>query len=83
VSSDKIGKMVHMANQIADYFKVMPEAQAISGAADHLRAFWTPKMRAEITAWAAAGGEGLTPLAAKAVGELTHDAGKLKDIATG
>ena len=34
MSADKMHKLVHMANQIADYFKVMPEADALKGAAE-------------------------------------------------
>jgi len=83
MSADKMHKLVHMANQIADYFKVMPEADALKGATDHLRAFWTPKMRREIVAWLDKGGEGLNPLAAKVVNELTHESANLKDVATG
>jgi formate dehydrogenase subunit delta len=83
MSADKMHKLVHMANQIADYFKVMPEADALKGATDHLRAFWTPRMRSEIVVWLEKGGQGLNPLAAKVVSELTREAAKLKDVATG
>jgi formate dehydrogenase subunit delta len=83
MSSDKIHNLIRMANQIADYFKVMPEADALKGAADHLRAFWTPKMRAEIIAWLDAGGEGLNPLAARTVSELKRAAALPREIATG
>jgi formate dehydrogenase subunit delta len=70
MSADKMQKLVHMANQIADYFKVMPDADAVKGGVDHLRAFWTPKMRREIIGWLDLGGEGLNPLAVKVVDEL-------------
>ena len=83
MSGDKIHKLVRMANQIADYFKVMPEAEALKGAADHLRAFWTPKMLGEIVAHLDRGGEGLNPLAAKVVDELHRAGVKPKEIATG
>ncbi|MBV1707311.1 MAG: formate dehydrogenase subunit delta [Hyphomicrobiales bacterium] len=39
--------LVRMANQMADYFKAFPESEAAPGVADHIRKFWTPKMRAE------------------------------------
>ncbi len=39
--------LVRMANQMADYFEAFPEAEAAPGVADHIRKFWTPKMRAE------------------------------------
>jgi formate dehydrogenase subunit delta len=83
MSDDKMHKLVRMANQIADYFEVMPEAEAVRGAADHLRSFWTPKMCGEIVAWLDQGGGGLNPLAAKAVADLKRAAATPKEIATG
>ena len=62
-------KLIYMANQIARFFEAQPEGAA--GAANHLKAFWDPQMRAEIKAWRAAGGAGLSPLAAQAVDQLT------------
>jgi formate dehydrogenase subunit delta len=70
MSSAKIDKLVRMANQIGDYFKAMPEPEAIQGAADHLRLYWTPKMVGEIIGYADAGTSGLNPVAARAVAEL-------------
>jgi formate dehydrogenase subunit delta len=70
MSGAKIDKLVRMANQIGDYFKVMPDAEAIAGVADHLRAYWTPKMVGEIIAHADAGHSGLSALAERAVAEL-------------
>jgi formate dehydrogenase subunit delta len=70
VSGRKIDKLVRMANQIGDYFKVMPEREAVNGAADHLRLYWTPKMVGEIIAYADAGHAGLNAVALRAVAEL-------------
>jgi formate dehydrogenase subunit delta len=70
MSNEKMAKLVRMANQIGDYFRTFPEAEAIAGAADHLRRFWTPKMRHEIVAFVESGGQGLNPVAARAVAEL-------------
>ena len=72
MSSDKLQKMVGMANQIAAYFRAMPDDEALSGAAAHLRLYWTPKMRGEIIAFVEEGGKGLDPLAARAVRELAR-----------
>ncbi len=41
-------RLVHMANQISDYFQSFPATEAAPGVADHIRKFWTPKMRAEL-----------------------------------
>jgi formate dehydrogenase subunit delta len=59
--------LVRMANQIADFFKSLPEEDALAGASNHVRMFWDPRMRAKMAAHLAAGGAGLNPLARKAV----------------
>jgi formate dehydrogenase subunit delta len=59
--------MVRMANQIADYFKAYPEGQAIKEVAGHIRSFWEPHMRDQLTAYIAKGGADLHPLVLKAV----------------
>jgi formate dehydrogenase subunit delta len=55
--------LVRMANQIADFFRNKPEPQAIAGAADHIRKFWDPRMRAKMAKHLTEGGDGLTKLA--------------------
>ena len=58
--------LVRMANQIADFFRLKPEDQAVAGAADHIKKFWDPRMKVKMAAHLAHGGEGLNPLALKA-----------------
>jgi formate dehydrogenase subunit delta len=70
VSATKIDKLVHMANQIGDYFAAMPDPEGVDGVAEHLRLYWTPKMIGEIVAHGKAGGAGLKSLAARAVAKL-------------
>ena len=70
MSTGKILKLVHMANQIGDFFAAMPEQEAIEGVAQHLSRFWTPKMIREIVAFADHGAAGLNPIAARAVEAL-------------
>ena len=60
-------RLVKMANEISDFFRLKPEEQAIAGAADHIKKFWDPRMRAKMAAHLANGGKGLKPLALKAV----------------
>jgi formate dehydrogenase subunit delta len=56
-------KLVRMANQIAGFFATQPgDTQAVETAA-HIRAFWDPRMRAQMSALLAKGGKGLSPLA--------------------
>jgi formate dehydrogenase subunit delta len=55
-------KMVHMANEIANYFQVYPEQRAQVGVRDHIRKYWPPNMREQLVAYRTGGGEGLHPL---------------------
>jgi formate dehydrogenase subunit delta len=59
--SEKIEKLVRMANQIADFFAPYPDAEAVAGVREHIRSFWTPAMRRELLAYAEKGGKGLKP----------------------
>ena len=56
-------KMVHMANQIAAFFRSQPGEDAAARVAAHLTDFWEPRMRAQLLAHVAAGGAGLDPVA--------------------
>ncbi|MCB2115104.1 MAG: formate dehydrogenase subunit delta [Rhodobacteraceae bacterium] len=55
-------KMVYMANQIATFFKSQPGTDQADRVAAHLRDFWEPRMRAQLSAHIAAGGTGLDPM---------------------
>jgi formate dehydrogenase subunit delta len=61
---------VRMANDIAAQFRHLPHDDAVAGIADHLRRFWDPRMRAQLTTHVGAGGEGLDPLVAEAIERL-------------
>ncbi|MCE9508556.1 MAG: formate dehydrogenase subunit delta [Alphaproteobacteria bacterium] len=63
-------RMLHKANQIALNFAPYPQAQAVEKIADHLRKFWTPPMREQLTAYVNSGREGLHALAVEAVKNL-------------
>lgn len=63
-------KLVRMANQIAENLGSQAHDDAVAAVAEHLRAFWTPKMRRQLMDLAAAGGEGLEPLTREAVRRL-------------
>ena len=65
-------KLVRMANQIGQFFQSQPHDAAVAGIVDHLRSFWTPKMRRQIADHAAAGGAGLDPLTLEAVRRLAQ-----------
>jgi formate dehydrogenase subunit delta len=70
VTDEKIHKLVRTANQIADNFRMLPEAESVTGVADHLRLYWTPKMVGELMAYADAEGSALNALAARALASL-------------
>jgi len=55
-------RLVHMANQIAAFFRSYPHDVAVAGIAGHIRQFWERRMRDQLAAHVAAGGEGLDPL---------------------
>jgi formate dehydrogenase subunit delta len=76
MSASSSDTLVRMANQIADFFKVQSESEAISGAANHIRMFWDPRMRAKMAEHLAHGGEGLNPIALKAVQSVCKPAAK-------
>ncbi|MDB6179860.1 formate dehydrogenase subunit delta [Paracoccus fistulariae] len=62
-------KMIRMANQIATFFRSQP-GDAPEKIADHLRDFWEPRMRAQLQAYIAQGGQGLDELVTKAAQRL-------------
>ncbi len=58
---DPHAKIVSMANQIATFFESQPEPDRVRGVAEHIGAFWEPRMRRQLAA-ALAGGAALHPL---------------------
>ncbi len=40
--------MVHMANQIAQFFASYPHEEAVAGVADHIQKFWEKRMRQQL-----------------------------------
>ncbi len=63
-------RLVHMANQISRFFESQRPSEVVPGIASHIRKFWDPRMRTAIFAYIDAGGEGLDPLARKAIETL-------------
>ena len=63
-------RLVHMINQIALNLATQGEDAAAVATADHIAAFWDPRMKARILAQRASGETGLSPAAAKAVDQL-------------
>ena len=69
-----VKKLVHMANQIGDFFKSQPEDKAVAGIADHIVKFWSRPMKEPIFAHINSGGEGVQPLVVKALRKLMESA---------
>jgi formate dehydrogenase subunit delta len=72
-----IHHLVTMANQIAEFFETSnpDQVEAVAATANHLRAFWDPRMRREIIAQLAVnGGEGLRRIALEAIRVLEAEA---------
>jgi formate dehydrogenase subunit delta len=59
-------KLIRMANQIAAFMRSKPRDQALEGLAAHISDYWEPRMRKQLFALLAAGGEGLDPLVIEA-----------------
>ncbi len=68
-------KMVHMANQIAQFFAPYGREQAVAGIEDHLRKFWEPRMRAQIITYVATDCGDLHEFVAEAVRQLAGNRG--------
>lgn len=64
-------KLVMMVNQIAKNLAVRGEENAVQSTAEHIKKFWDPRMRKAILEHLKTGGQGLQPLAKRAVEKLT------------
>jgi formate dehydrogenase subunit delta len=67
---DNTTHLVKMANDISNFFRLRPEEQAVAGTANHIKRFWDPRMRAKMAEHLAHGGDGLNPIALKAVQQV-------------
>ena len=63
--------LVRMVNQIADFFDAYPEADAVSGVAEHLRKFWDPSMRRQLLDARESLRDRLHPIARRALEDLS------------
>ena len=70
----KSENMVHMANQIAQFFQSYPHDKAVAGVATHIAQFWERRMKDQLFAYVAGGGEGLHALVLEATSRLKQPA---------
>jgi formate dehydrogenase subunit delta len=61
--------LIHMANQIGDFFETMPDREeSLCGIAKHLQNFWEPRMRSQLLEHMdEKNGAGLNPLVREAI----------------
>jgi formate dehydrogenase subunit delta len=71
-------RLVAMANDIGNYFRLQPRAEAIAGIANHIKRYWTPRMRQKLNAYLAQGNRGLDDLPSAAVESLNRQASALE-----
>jgi formate dehydrogenase subunit delta len=64
--------LVTMANDIGNYFRSQGREEAIAGIANHLKRYWTLRMRKKLNAYLAAGHGGLDELPRAAVDQLNR-----------
>jgi formate dehydrogenase subunit delta len=62
-----VAHLVHMANDIGNFFSAQPRDDAILGIANHLKSYWSPRMRAILTGELEHGVEGLDELPCEAL----------------
>lgn len=66
-----VERLVAMANDIGAFFKAEPVREdAVAGIAGHLKRFWDPRMRRQISAHLEAGGAGLDDLVKEAIARI-------------
>lgn len=66
-----VQRLVTMANDIARYFASEPDREAgVEGVADHLRKFWTPRMREQLIAYLHSDGSALSEISRDGVARL-------------
>ena len=65
-ASENLAKLAFMANQIGDFFKAYPEAEAVAAIADHINQFWTKRMREDFRTGFAEDTSALSPLVRQA-----------------
>jgi len=69
-SRESAERLVAMANDIGNYFRAQGRDEAIAGIANHIKRYWTPRMRQKLNAYLAQGNGGLDELPRAAVDTL-------------
>ena len=76
--------LVKMANDIGDFFRASTRREdAVAGIANHMRSFWTPRMRAQLTTEMQGGAPGLDELPREALIKLSLNAAVKPEFSPG
>lgn len=69
MSHNPAQNLVHMANQIGQFYEALPNrAEGLAGIAGHIRRSWDPRMRAALLLYIdEQGGDGLRPMVREAI----------------
>ena len=67
-------KLIYMANQIATFFESKPHVEGVQGVADHINAFWEPRMRRQLFVLLDGGGDGFKSLVIEASATIRRPA---------
>jgi formate dehydrogenase subunit delta len=62
--------LTQMANDIGNFFRAQPHDDAVAGIANHIKSFWTPRMRTKLAAQMKLGDDGLDELPREALRRL-------------
>ena len=73
-SHESSERLVTMANDIGNYFRAQGPDEAIAGIANHIKRYWTLRMRQKLNAYLAQGHGGLDDLPRAAVDRLNAQA---------
>jgi formate dehydrogenase subunit delta len=69
--------LVQMANDIGNFFRAQADREAaVAGIANHIKSFWTPRMRKKLQAQIEQGAAGLDELPREALGRLNTQSDK-------
>jgi formate dehydrogenase subunit delta len=80
---NNVAKLVHMANQIGDFYQSQPAGKSVEGIADHVAKFWSRSMKEPMFAHLRGGGAGLHPVVEKALRGLMESATLATGAGTG
>jgi formate dehydrogenase subunit delta len=73
-----------MANDIGDFFRAQPRREdAVAGIANHIRSFWTPRMRAQLMQEMQRGVAGLDELPRDALLKLSLNSNLKPELTPG